>query len=367
LEDVVAGPSAITLLDGQKGRMVYRGYDVLALAGRVAFEEVVHLLWEGALPPRAELAAFAESIARERSLPAEVLAALKTFPATTNPMDVLRTGVCLLAVHDPETSLDSPAATRRKALRLVARIPTLTAAWDRLRRGQTPLAPDPSLGHSANFLYMVTGKKPAPLDVEALDLYLTLLADHDLNASTFTARVVVSTLSDIYAAVAGALGALKGALHGGANERAMEMFRDIGEEAKVADYIAKAIADKKKIMGFGHRVYKVEDPRSGPLKAMSKRLGEARGELTWYNISLRVAEEVHRRKNINTNVDFYSASVLYMLGIPIDLFTPVFAVGRIAGWCAHVFEQLADNRLIRPVTEYVGPALRDFIPLDQRR
>ena len=243
---------------------------------------------------------------------------------------------------------------------------TLSAAWHRIRNGKTPLAPDPTLSHSANYLYMVTGEKPDPVSVQAMDLYLSLLADHDLNASTFTARVIVSTLSDIHAALAGAIGALKGPLHGGANEKAMEMFLEIGDPDKVEAWVEKAIAEKKKIMGFGHRVYKVEDPRSVPLRAMSHRLSQEKGDLRWYNISIKVAAAVQRRKNIYTNVDFYSASVLYLLGVPIDLFTTVFAAGRVAGWCAHIFEQLGDNRLIRPRTDYVGPTNRPFVPLEQR-
>jgi citrate synthase len=367
LEGVVAGPSSITFLDGLQGRMIYKGYNAIDLAGKVTFEEVAHLLWEGDLPTRQQLEAFSNSFLPHRDLPPEVLDVMKRLPPKVHPMDVLRTVVCLLGDFDPETPASTPEANRRKAARLVARLPTATAAWDRIRKGLPLLPPDPALGHAANFLYMLTGKKPDPLQVQAMDLYLTLLADHDLNASTFAARVVISTLSDIYSATSAALGALKGSLHGGANEKAMEMFLEIGEEAKAEAYIERAIAEKKKIMGFGHRVYKVEDPRSGPLKAMSRQLGEARRQPKWHNISAKVAEIVQKRKNINTNVDFYSASVLYLLDIPIDLFTPVFAISRMAGWAAHVFEQLKDNRLIRPRTDYVGPMDRTFVPLDQRR
>jgi citrate synthase len=366
LEDVVVGPSTITFLDGLQGRMIYRGYSAVDLSTQVTFEEVAYLLWEGDLPNRAMLAPFAKAFAAARALPPAVLELMAKFPKTAHPMDVLRTGVSLLALTDPDVAVHTPEAVRRKAIRLVARITTLAAAWDRLRKGQSPIAPDPALGHSANFLYMVTGQKPDAVSVEAMDMYLTLLADHDLNASTFTARVVTSTLSDIYSAVTAAIGALKGPLHGGANEKAMEMFLEIGDPAKADAWIEKAIAEKRKIMGFGHRVYKVDDPRSTPLRAMSHRLSQVKGDMRWYNISLKVAEAVHRAKNIYTNVDFYSASVLYLLGIPIDLFTTVFAASRVAGWCAHVFEQLADNRLIRPRTEYAGPALRSIVPLAQR-
>jgi citrate synthase len=367
LEGVVLGPSSITFLDGLKGRMLYRGYSAIDLAGKATFEEVVHLLWEGELPTRDRLAAFVKPLVGQRALPAEVVQALKALPKKTHPMEALRTGVSLLSHYDADAADQSPAAVRRKAQRLVAQTATLVAAWDRVRKGQDPIAPDPSLSHAANFLYMLTGRKPEALDVEALDMYLTLLADHDLNASTFAACVVSSTLSDLHSAVTAAVGALKGPLHGGANEKAMEMFIEIGDPAKAESFIEKAIADKRKIMGFGHRVYKVEDPRSGPLKVMARRMGEAKKEPKWYEISVKVAEVVHKHKSINTNVDFYSASVLYLLGIPIDLFTPVFAVSRVAGWCAHVAEQLEHNRLIRPRTDYMGPAFRPFVPVDQRR
>jgi citrate synthase len=366
LENVVLGPSSITFLDGLKGRMIYRGYDAIELAGRASFEEVLHLLWEGDLPSKPKLDAFVKPFVAERALPAFVVDILKTLPKKAHPMEVLRTGVSLLAHGDPDGADNSPAATRRKAVRLVAQVSSLAAAWERIRKGQEVVAPDPSLSHAANFLYMITGKKPGAIEVEALDMYLTLLADHDLNASTFAGCVVTSTLSDIYSAVTAAVGALKGPLHGGANEKAMEMFLEIGDPAKAEAYIEKAIAEKKKIMGFGHRVYKVEDPRSGPLKKMARRVGEAKNDTRWFDISVKVAEVVHKHKNINTNVDFYSASLLYMIGVPIDQFTPVFAISRIAGWCAHVFEQLADNRLIRPRTDYVGPTNRVILPIERR-
>ncbi|MBK8872146.1 MAG: citrate synthase [Elusimicrobia bacterium] len=366
LEDVVVGTSSITFLDGLKGRMLYKGYDAVAMAGQVSFEEIVYLLWEGDLPTRAQLQPFSKSLADNRALPAEVLAVMEKFPKHCHPMDVLREGVTLLAMVASDAHDGSQKDNREKALRLVARMGTFAAAWDRIRKGLPVIPPDPTLSHSANFIYMVTGKKPDPLSVEAMDMYLSLLADHDLNASTFTARVIISTLSDMHSAIAGALGALKGPLHGGANEKAMEMFLEIGDPAQVDSWVEKALQEKRKIMGFGHRVYKVEDPRSVPLRAMAHRLSVEKGDTRWYNISIKVAEAVQRHKNIYTNVDFYSASVLYLLGIPIDLFTTVFAAGRVAGWCAHVFEQLADNRLIRPRTDYTGPTDRVFKPLAQR-
>jgi citrate synthase len=366
LEDVVVGSSSITFLDGLKGRMLYKGYDAVAMAGKISFEEVVYLLWEGNLPNASQLKTFSAILAENRALPAEVLSVMEKFPKKCHPMDVLREGVTLLAMLAPDAHDGSTKDDRQKAFRLVARMATFAAAWDRIRRGQSPIPPDPTLSHSANFLYMLNGQKPNQTAIGAMDMYLSLLADHDLNASTFTARVIISTLSDMHSAVAGALGALKGPLHGGANEKAMEMFLEIGDPDKVDGWIEKAISEKKKIMGFGHRVYKVEDPRSVPLRAMLHRLSQEKNDLRWYNISIKVAEAVQRRKNIYTNVDFYSASVLYLLGVPIDLFTTVFAAGRVAGWCAHIFEQLGDNRLIRPRTDYVGPTDRAFVPLEQR-
>jgi citrate synthase len=313
-----------------------------------------------------QLAAFRDHLALQRDLPEGVIRLLKGLPHETHSMEALRTGISLLAHFDPDALDHTPEAIRRKSDRLLARMPTIVAAWDRIRKGLEPIAPDYSLSRAANFLYMLSGEKPSALDVEALDMYLTLLADHDMNASTFAAVVVTSTLSDLHSAITAAVGALKGPLHGGANEKAMEMFLAIGDPSKADAYVDDLMARKAKIMGFGHRVYRVEDPRSGPLKVMAKRLGEAKKEMRWYEISVKVADAVHRHKKINTNVDFYSASLLYLLGVPIDMFTPVFAIARIAGWCAHVMEQLQHNRLIRPRTEYCGPLDLPFIPLDER-
>jgi citrate synthase len=346
--------------------MFYRGYNILDLAEKATYEEVVHLLWEGSLPGREKLAAFTKPLVAQRALPPEVIRFLKELPKKSHPMEVLRTAVSLLSHFDPDAADSSPEALRRKAERLTAKTSTLVAAWDRIRNGKEPIAPDPSLSHAANFLYMLKGEKPSVIDVQALDAYMTLLADHDLNASTFAACVVTSTLSDLHSAVTAAVGALKGPLHGGANEKAMEMFLEIGDPSKAEAYIEKALAEKKKIMGFGHRVYKVEDPRSVPLKAIARRLGEDRKELRWFEIAVKVEAAVYKRKTVKTNVDFYSAPLLYLLGIPIDLFTPLFAVARVAGWCAHVVEQLEHNRLIRPRTDYMGPTDRTFAPIDQR-
>jgi citrate synthase len=367
LEGVIAAISDITYLDGQKGQMLYKGYNAPDLAGRTKFEEVVHLLWEGELPTKCQLDVLSKSLAAERAVPPEVYDILRALPPKAHPMAALRTAVSYIGASDPEADVVTLDNFRKKAVSLTAKMATLTAAWDRIRKGQKPVEPDPSLSHAANFLYMLNGRKPDALSEQAIDVYLTLLADHELNASTFTGRLVVSTLSDYYSAVTAALGTLKGSLHGGANEMAMKMFIEIGDPAKAESYVEKAIAGKKKIMGFGHRVYRVEDPRSAPLKEMLRKISEARKDMRWYDISVKVAEVVHKHKNINTNVDFYSASVLYLCGIDPDLFTPMFAVSRIAGWSAHVFEQFKDNRLIRPASEYVGPPLRPLVSIDQRK
>jgi len=367
LEGIVAAESTLTFLDGRQGRMLYRGYNTVDICDKITYEEVVHLLWEGELPTKARLAEFAKAFLPHRALPGPIIDLMRSLPPKSNPMDVLRTCVSALGAMDLETPSNTADAHRRRAARLVPQVASITAVWNRVRAGQPVIEPDASLSHAANFLYMLTGKAPDAMGTKALEAYLVLLADHDLNASTFAARVTVSTLSDLHSAVTAAIGALKGPLHGGANEKAMEMFLEIGDEGKVVSYIEKAMAEKKKIMGFGHRVYKVEDPRSQPLKQMLLRLSEHKKDMRWYDISTKVAEEVHRHKNINTNVDFYSASLLYLLDVPIDIFTPIFAVARVAGWTAHVFEQAKDNRIIRPLSHYMGPAPRALVPLDQRR
>jgi len=366
LEGIVAAKSAIAFLDGLEGVMLYRGYNIVDLAGRVSYEEMVYLLWEGELPTKDQNTAFSKEFVPFRAISPEFMAILKKFPLEAKPMDVLLAMVSMMGAYDVQSQADTLETSRIKAIRILAQMSTVTAAWSRIREKKEPIAPDPDLGHAANFLYMLTGKKPSPLDVEALDMYLVLLADHDLNASTFAARVVISTLSDIHSAICAALGALKGPLHGGANEKAMIMLQKIGDVAKAESYIQKAIEEKEKIMGFGHRVYKVEDPRSGPLKTMSKRLSETKGDMRWYDISVKVAETVLKQKKLNTNVDFYSASVLFLMDIPPGVFTPVFAMSRIAGWTAHIFEQMKDNRLIRPRSEYVGHSQRPLVEIDKR-
>lgn len=370
LEGIIAAESKITYLDGQKGEMLYAGYNSVDLATKVTFAEVMYLLWEGELPNRKQLDEFNKMFSPYGPIPNALVDFMKALPKEAHPMDVLRTTVSAMGAMDlamPSGKETPLQMLRLRAVRLVARMPTMVAAWDRIRKGLKPIDPDPTLSRAANFLYMLSGNKPDELSERALDMYLILLADHELNASTFAARVTYSTEAGMHSAITSAIGCLKGPLHGGANEAAMKMFQEIGDEKNVSEYIAKAIAEKKKIMGFGHRVYKVEDPRSRPLREMVKKISELKGDMRWYNISLKVEEEVKKFKNINTNVDFYSASLLYLIGIPIDIFTPVFAIARVAGWTAHVFEQAADNRIIRPMSIYMGPARREVVPMASRR
>jgi citrate synthase len=366
LEDVVAGTSDICFIDGKEGRLVYRGYNIVDLAEHSSFEEVVYLLWHGHLPNRQQLAALEQELASARTLPDPVLALLRSLPKTTHPMDVLRTAVSLLGIYDPDTSRMTEEANRAIAARLTARIPTIVAAFERLRSGREPVAPNPELSMAENFLYMLHGERPKALHARVFNVALVLHADHELNASTFSARVTAGTLSDMYSAITSAVGTLKGPLHGGANEQVMLMLKDIGEVDRAEAWITEALAQKKKIMGFGHRVYKTEDPRATILRRLSKAVGEDAGELKWYNMLQAVEATVTRGKPLYPNVDFYSGSVYYQMGIPTDQFTPVFAISRIAGWTAHVLEQYANNRLIRPRAEYTGPTHLEYVPIDQR-
>lgn len=369
LEDVVAGTSAICFLDGQRGVLSYCGYDIHDLARGASFEEVCYLLWHRRLPTRAELGDLASQLAAGRPLPEAIIRLMKSLPPAGG-MDALRTLTSALAHHDRDADDDSAPANYRKAVRLTAQIGSVVATWGRLAAGEGPIAPDPALGHAANFLYMLTGRRPDPTATRAFDIALTLHADHELNASTFAARVVAATLSDIHSAVTAAIGALKGPLHGGANADVMRMLLEIGRDApaaRVEDVVRGKLARKEKIAGFGHRVYRTEDPRATHLRRMSKEVGERAGQTRWYEMSHQIEQLVKGTKGLNANVDFYSASTYYMLGIPIDLFTPVFAVSRVAGWTAHVLEQYANNRLIRPRAEYVGPEYpQRFVPLAER-
>ncbi|MGH7395091.1 MAG: citrate/2-methylcitrate synthase [Candidatus Methylomirabilales bacterium] len=366
LEDVVIATSEICFIDGQQGRLLYRGYDIDDLAARSTFEEVIYLLWYGALPSKKELAAHIKTLARARRLPPRLIALLKELPRRTIPMEVLRTGVSALAAFDPDERDNSREATLRKATRLAAQMPTLMAAWERLRRGKPLLAPQPRLSLAANFLYMLSGKKPTPLAAKTFDVALILHADHEFNASTFAARVTAATLSDLHSAVTAAIGALKGPLHGGANEQVMGMVEQIREPARAEAWVRKALADKVRIPGFGHRVYRVEDPRAKHLRRLATELGQQAGDTRAVETLDTVARVVTAEKRIYPNVDLYSGAAYQTMGIAKDQFTPIFAISRIAGWAAHVLEQHAHNRLIRPRAEYTGPTSATYVPIDQR-
>ncbi len=366
LEGVVAAATAISCIDGINGRLFYRGIEINDLAEHSTFEETTALLWYGKLPTRSQLESFQRKFYDNRQIPNEILALLMSLPKKTAPMEVLRTAVSALSSYDPEDLDNSLEANVHKSLRLTASMPTIVAAWDRIRNNQWPILPSTSLGHAANFLYMLTGKEPTPKAAKVLDTCLILHADHGLNASTFAARITASTLSDLHSAITSAIGTLKGPLHGGANEQVMHMLREIGQVDRVDQYIRGAINAKKKIMGFGHRVYKADDPRAAWLQRLSKDLAESTGNRKWYEMSERIRGLVQESKPLPVNVDFYSASVYYTLGIPIDLFTPIFAISRVAGWTAHVYEQYSDNRLIRPESEYIGPIAVEYTPVDQR-
>lgn len=371
LRDVVAAPSRICFIDGEKGILIYGGYDIHQLAENSSFEEVVFLLWNGRLPNQAELAELNKQLAANRALPKEIISFIKSFPKTAVPMDALRTAVSALAFFDPDKSDNSPEARQRQAIRLTAQIATVVAAIDRIRNGKEPVDPNPALSHAGNFLYMLNGKEPSDVETQAFDIALILHADHEFNASTFAARVTAGTLADIYAAITAAIGALSGPLHGGANEQVMKMLLEIGSPEKVDEYVAAKFAKGEKIMGIGHAVYQTEDPRATHLRRMSEATGKRQGDTKWFDMSKRiedlvVAEMDKKGKKIRANVDFYSASTYYMLGIPVDLYTPIFAVSRISGWSAHVLEQLGNNKLIRPRSEYLGEMDLKYVPIEQR-
>jgi len=367
LEGIVAAHSRICFVDGVEGRMLYEGYDIHDLADHASFEEVAYLLWYGDLPTRSQLDALNRELRGARPLPEPVMAIIKGVPKDALPMDVLRTAVSALGVYDPDARDNGQPANVRKSVRLTAQIATIVAAIDRTRNGKPPVAPDPGLGHAANFLYMLRGERPDATATRAVDIALILHADHELNASTFSARVTAATLADMHSAITSAIGTLKGPLHGGANEAVMRLLLKIGDVSNAVPTVKQMLANKEKIMGFGHRVYKTEDPRATHLRKMSEELCRQTGQLKWYEMSREIEKYMLAEKHLHCNVDFYSATCYYALGIPIDLFTPVFAVSRISGWSAHVLEQFADNRLIRPRAEYVGPLNRTYVPIDQRK
>ena len=367
LEDVVAADSAISYIDGERGVLSYRGIDIHELAGKASFEEVCFLLWEGRLPRRDELAALVAEIGRARVLPPRALDVVSEFAPRLSPMDALRTIVSALPETDPDAASMAPEANRRKAVRLTGQLATIVAALHRTRQGKPVAAPDPGRMHADDFLRMLSGETARSAAVKAFDIALVLHADHELNASTFAARVTAATLADMHAAITSAIAALKGPLHGGANEAVMKMLLEIGSLERVDEDIRGRLGRKEKIMGFGHRVYTAEDPRATHLREMSGAVADASGDTLWYDLSRRIEQVVRDEKNLNANVDFYSASLYYVLGIPSELFTPIFALSRIAGWTAHVLEQYAHNRLIRPRAEYTGPAYpQPYVPVEKR-
>ena len=367
LEGVVAAQSSISDVNGQEGRLIYWGYDIHDLAEHATFEEVTYLLWNGQLPTSAQLEELKTQLSREARLPAEIQQLMRSIPKGANPMDMLRTVVSALALYDEEAADMSREASVRKAIKLTAKFPTIVTTFERLRNGSEPVEPREGLSVAGNFLYTLRGQEPDEVATRTMDVALVLHADHELNASTFAARVTAATLSDMYSAIVSAIGTLKGPLHGGANEGVIKNLLEIGTVENVEAWTKDALANKKKIMGFGHRVYRTEDPRATHLREMSRKLGERTGEKKWYEMSHKMEEVMIREKKLNPNVDFYSASTYYALGIPTDLFTPIFACSRITGWTAHVLEQYENNRLIRPRAEYVGPRGQKYVPINERR
>lgn len=364
LEGIVATTSSISsIIDGV---LTYRGIDIDELAEHASFEEVMYLLWFGKLPTKSELESLQRDLNAFAAIPEQVIQQLKMFPADANAMAVLRSAVSSLALFDSEAGDMSKEANVRKSIKLQAQIPTIIAAYARIRKGEEPIAPKGNASLAANFLYMLTGKEPEAVAIEALDKALVLHADHELNASTFAARVTVATLSDIYSGITSAIGTLKGPLHGGANEAVMAMLEEVGSVDRVESYINEKLSNKEKIMGFGHRVYKNGDPRAKHLQKMSRELGQLTGNMKWYDMSVKIEEMVTGQKGLKPNVDFYSASVYTALEIPRDLFTPIFAISRTSGWTAHILEQYDNNRLIRPRAEYTGLSNQHYKPIQDR-
>jgi citrate synthase len=368
LEGVVATTSGICYIDGEQGVLAYRGIDIHELADHSTFEETCYLLWSGRLPSRNELKEVRDRLAEERKLDPAILNFLRSAPKHVVPMDVLRTAVSALSFYDAEERNNDHEANIHKAIRLTSQIAMIVAAYDRIRKGKPVVEPDRSLSHAANFLLMLNGAKPTPTAERALDIALILHADHELNASTFAARVTAATLSDMHSAIVSAIGCLKGPLHGGANEAVFNILQAINSSGSdPVEYVKEMLAQKKKVPGFGHRVYHTEDPRATHLRKMSQDLGSSNGQGRWFEMSQAIEKFVKAEKKLNANVDFYSASTYHILGIDVDLFTPVFAVSRVSGWTAHVIEQLDDNRLIRPRADYIGPAYpQHWVPLEKR-
>ena len=369
LEGIVAASSGICWIDGEAGVLSYRGIDIHELAGKSDFEQTTYLLWHGKLPNAAELAEFRKNLADARVMHPQMNELLGGFPKDATPMEVLRTAVSRLSVYDEDEASNAHEANVRKSFRLTSQIAMIVANYDRIRKGKPVVEADKSLSHAGNFLWMLTGEKPSETATKTLDIALILHADHELNASTFAARVIAATLADMHSAITGAIGALKGPLHGGANEAVMRMLQSVDKSGEDAvEHVKKMLANKEKVSGFGHRVYKTEDPRATHLRRMSEELGKSSGNSKWFDMSRAIELYIKQEKKLNANVDFYSASTYTTLGIDIDLFTPIFAVSRIAGWAAHVIEQHDDNRLIRPRADYKGPEYpAPYVPIEDRK
>ena len=369
LEGIVANSTSLSDVRGNEGILIYGGYDINELAGKATYEEVVYLLWHGALPNRSQLEELSSQLRAERELPKGVVDFIKSAPKTANPMDVMRTAVSMLGLYDSGLSEESVRvdADHRRAVSITAKVGVIAAYFHRSRQGHSLPRVRDDLSEAAHFLYLLNGREPSTEATKTLDVAYVLHADHGMNASTFSARVTIATLSDIYSAVTSAIGTLKGPLHGGANEGVIHMLLEIGDEEKVDSWVEEQLAQKKKIMGIGHRVYKVLDPRAPHLRSMAVKLSQELGEPKYIRMSERIAQIMKEKKGLNANVDFYSATVYYSLGIPTDMFTPIFAIARTSGWTAHILEQLADNRLYRPLSEYIGPPVgKKFVPIDER-
>jgi citrate synthase len=372
LQNIVVGQTKLSEVNGTEGKLIYVGYPIQELADHASFEEVIYLLWNLALPNKAQLAEIKAALVENMTLNPGIVALLKGIPHEATPMAVLRTAVSALGLFDKDADNNSPEHNKRKALYITAQAPAIVAAWERIRHGKEPIAPRKDLGFSQNFLYMLKGEEANPKEVAVIDAYMVLLSEHGMNASTFSARVTTSTLSDVYSAITTALGTLKGASHGGANEEAMRMFFDIGSPDKVDEWFNENVkTGKKRVMGFGHRVYKALDPRAAVLYSKAEAAARETGNTSWFELAARLdklarADDDFIKKNLYANVDYYSAVALYSIGFPMDLFTPLFGIARMPGWTAHIIEQWADNRLIRPDVEYIGPRDQHYVPVDQR-
>ncbi|MCY7344902.1 MAG: citrate synthase [Pyrinomonadaceae bacterium] len=366
LRGVVAAQSAIGDVNGELGILIYQGYDIHDLAENSTFEEVIFLLWNGRLPNSGELENLKSQFQANSEVPTEIVEMLKTFPKDADPMDVLRTAVSALDFYDKDGHGTDRETAMKTCVKLTARIGTLVAAWERIRTDKDLVAPDKSLNIAENFLYMMRGEKPEADEARMFDIALILHADHELNASTFTTRVIAGTLADVYGAVTGGIAALAGPLHGGANTNVMKMLKEIGSEENIDSWLDKALEEKRKIMGIGHAVYKTEDPRATWLRKFSKQLGEKKGEMKWFNMSEKIEKAMLEKKGMYPNVDFYSATAYYLMDIPLDQYTPIFAVSRISGWTGHILEQYSNNKLIRPRAEYIGKRDQKYAPIDER-